>query len=67
MDGPIKLLIRMSEQLTDWSDGKVAGKTRAGTEGSGMERADPDVDDWGRAERKRSGWADAARLLRHAR
>ena len=33
--------------LTDRSDREVAGKTRTGTEGSGMERADPNVHDWG--------------------
>ena len=50
-------LTRMTRPPTDRSDRKVAGKTRTGTEGSGMERADPDADDWGQAGRRRSSWA----------
>ena len=42
---------------SDRSDQEVAGKTRTGAEGSGMERADPDVHDWGQAGRRRSSWA----------
>ena len=47
----------MTRPPTDRSDRKVAGKTRTGTEGSGMERADQDADDWGQAGRRRSSWA----------